>query len=74
MTAKNDAEAVMDYVEAHKKYNDMLDEYIVVEEIIPGHVTKPSKVLTEKAILELDKLGNEVEEKRKIWMVFIKKS
>jgi len=71
MTAKNDAEALREYMESYKEYNEKLDEYFPVCQVVPGRELKPGKVLTEEVLLELDKLANEVEKKRKAWMSFL---
>lgn len=71
MTAKNDAEALREYMESYKEYNEKLDEYFPVRQVVPGQEIKPGKVLTEEVLLELDKLADEVEEKRKVWMSFL---
>lgn len=68
MTAKNDAEALRDYMEAYKEYNDKLDEYFRVSEVVPGQEMKVGKLITKEVLIELDKMANEVEEKRKAWM------
>ena len=70
MTAKNDAEALRDYMKAYKEYNDKLDEYFPVSRVVTGQEMKAGKVLTEEVLLELDKMANDVEEKRKAWMNF----
>ena len=72
MTAKNEAEALRDYMEAYKEYYDKLDEYFPVREVVPGQEVKAGKVLTIEALRELDKMSNEVEKKRKTWMNFFR--
>ena len=72
MTAKNDAEALKDYMEAYKKYNGLLDEYFLVSAVVPGQEMQLGKSLTPEVLSELDKLADEVERKRKIWMKFLR--
>ncbi|MBA7640713.1 hypothetical protein ES703_48384 [subsurface metagenome] len=73
MTAKNDAEALREYMESYKEYHEKLDEYFPVRQVVPGQEIKPGKALTEEILFALDKLANEVEEKRKIWRSFLVK-
>lgn len=68
MPKRNQAEALRDYMEAYKAYNDKLDEYFPVRQVVSGQPIKAGKLLTQEVLLELDKLGIELEEKRKAWV------
>jgi hypothetical protein len=73
MTTKNDAEALVEYMKAFSEYNNKLDEYFPISRVIPGQKLKAGKVLTIEVISELDKMGKDVEEKRKTWISFLDK-
>ena len=73
MAAKNDTEALLEYMEVFKEHNEKFDEYFRLYEVRPGQEMKLSKTLTVEALAELDELANKVEEKRKIWMDFCRK-
>lgn len=70
MIPKNDAEAVRDYMEAYKKYYDQLDVYFPVRQVVPGQKIKVGKLLTAEAMAELERLAQDMENKRKVWMSF----
>lgn len=72
MAPKNDAEAVRDYMEAYKKYYDQLDVYFPVRQVVPGQKIKVGEPLTAEAIAALERLAQDMENKRKVWMSFYK--
>lgn len=72
MVPKNDAEALRNYMEAYKKYYDQLDVYYPVRQVVLGQEIKGGKLLTAEAIAELERLAQDVETKRKVWMSFFK--
>ena len=72
MVPKNDAEAVRDYMEAYKKYYDQLDVYFPVRDVVIGQKIKVGKPLIVGATAELERLAQDMENKRKVWMSFYK--
>ena len=72
MAPKNDAEAVRDYMEASKKYHDQLDVYFPVRQVVSGQKIKVGKLPTAEAIAKLERLAQDTENKRKVWMAFYK--
>jgi hypothetical protein len=73
MVPKNDTKALLDYMDAYKKYNNILDGYFPIQSVIPGQETKYGKTITIEVIDQLEKLAQDVETKRKIWMDFFRK-
>lgn len=73
MVPKNDAEALNDYMDAYKKYNDTLDEYFPVSAVTLSQAIKPSKTITSEVLNELDRLAQDMETKRNLWMSFYRK-
>ena len=59
-------------IEAYNKYVDMRDKYFPVNQVIQGGEIKLGKILTAEVVHELDRLAKDAEEKRKIWMYFLR--
>lgn len=71
--AKNDTEALLDYMNTLNEFNKRMNEYFPVNRVLPGQKMKVGKTITNEIILELDKLEKDVEKKHRIWMKLVRK-
>jgi len=64
-----------DFVEADKKYHELLGNFVEGGDLKPGAaITTPKKVISETALEELNKLESEVTHARAKWHEAVRKN